>query len=136
MLNWSDKYLVDINEIDNQHKTLFKLYNKLELLYNSKPDDLDSVHDMLNRLTNYAKRHFESEEIFFQKTNYPSQVKHTRIHNRFKQKISEFKENESSEQTFAELLDFLGNWIKNHILIEDMQYSTFVKKKKKRKNNE
>ena len=129
MLEWTDSYLVNIPEIDNQHKVLFKLYNRVAELYSKDSKDEEGLKDLLNRLANYAFRHFETEEKYLHSVNYPKFTLHRSIHQQFRKKIATFSAMKEVNNTYAELLDYIGNWIKYHILDEDFQYSIYLKKK-------
>jgi hemerythrin-like metal-binding protein len=79
-------------------------------------------------LINYTKNHFTTEEKFFQKFDYKEQLSYTLEHNNFLKKVTEFKSACGSSKTVLsiEVLIFLSDWVKNHILICDKKYSEFL----------
>ena len=62
LIKWTDKYLVGIKEIDNQHKGLVVLINELFNLM-SQGKAKDNMNEIFIHLTEYTKKHFYTEEL-------------------------------------------------------------------------
>ena len=129
-LEWKEEYSVKVKEIDEQHKKLFTLLNETdETIHNGEKKEI--FIGILNRLSEYAKYHFETEEKYFDKFNYPDSKEHKESHDQYEGKIQEFenKIQELAEEElldfYYEILDFLEDWWVGHILYEDMRYSQF-----------
>lgn len=123
MFQWEEKYSVGIQSIDNQHKEIFKYLN--ELLQAMKDGKAENVTtQIILELAKYAKIHFQKEEFFFQRFNYPETVEHMREHQFFIEKVESFKsEFKAGKITLTfELLGFLKDWIDHHILEVDKRY--------------
>jgi hemerythrin-like metal-binding protein len=133
MLKWDDKYLVGITEIDMQHKSIFKLYNKLENLYKENQENEDGLKDIMHRFMNYALIHFKTEEDYLEMISYPRLEVHRQHHQQFKLELSKISNKKDVSQIYQELLDFLKYWIINHIMEEDQQYGVYVERKKKKR---
>jgi len=127
LYEWRDSYSVNINKIDQQHKKLFSLINDLhEAMKRGKAKDV--IAATLAGLVDYTKTHFLEEESLLAKANYAQLPQHKAIHDGFVSKIAEFqgKHKSGNIALSIETLQFLGDWIKNHILQTDKQYSAFL----------
>jgi hemerythrin len=127
---WNDTYSVKIKEVDQQHKMLFSMVNELhESMLAGKANNV--MEKVLTGLVNYTKTHFRDEESFLAKAGYPELPRHKAIHEGFVAKAVEFQEKLKSGSFVLsiETLRFLGDWIKNHILVMDQQYSSFLAQK-------
>ncbi|MGB9819019.1 MAG: bacteriohemerythrin [Thermovenabulum sp.] len=70
----------------------------------------------------YAKYHFKSEEEYMEKIGYKRLLSHKFEHKDFIEKIDSidiFKIDQNQESYIIELLEFIVNWISNHILEKD-----------------
>ena len=129
LINWEKKFETGINRIDEQHKRLVAIINKLhENIIIQKDGSL--VTDLLMDLKIYTIDHFSTEEKMLKKYNYPAEKEHIEEHQKFINKISENLYDVSSAplaQGYS-LIEFLKEWLLNHILIHDMEYVSHFKK--------
>ncbi|MGB9975588.1 bacteriohemerythrin [Thermovenabulum sp.] len=124
MIKWKDDYKIGIYEIDNQHRRLFEIaedtYNLLKNEFIL--DKYDKIIELISELKDYAKYHFKSEEDYMEKIGYKRLLSHKVEHKDFIEKIDSidvFKIDQNQEAYVMELLDFIVNWISNHILEKD-----------------
>ena len=124
MIKWKDDYKVGIYEIDNQHRRLFEIaedtYNLLKNEFIL--DKYDKIIELISELKDYAKYHFKSEEEYMEKIGYKRLLSHKVEHKDFIEKIDSidiFKIDQNQEAYVTEFLDFIVNWISNHILEKD-----------------
>jgi len=127
IINWEKELSVNITELDEQHKKLIDIINDLHnaMLKGKSRDILDKV---LDNLIDYTKNHFRSEEILFEKYNYPDYLKHKKEHDDLVKQVLEIQEKYKSGKIFIsiEILDFLKNWVSIHILQSDKHYTSFL----------
>jgi len=131
LINWEKKFETGISRIDKQHKQLVVIINKLhENVIIQKDGSL--VNDLLMDLKIYTIDHFSTEEKMMKKYNYSGEDEHIKEHQKFINKISEYlyDVNSSPLNQGNQLIEFLNNWIGNHILIHDLEYVTHFKKQK------
>lgn len=124
MFQWNDKYSTGIQSIDNQHKEIFAYMNRL--LDAMKLGQADKViYQIVIELEKYSIVHFQKEEFFFQRFNYSETKEHIQEHQFFIQKVASLKSElkAGKKALFIELLNFLKDWIENHILVTDKKYS-------------
>jgi len=128
LITWNESYSVSNTEMDMQHKKLISIINKL---FDSFKDGnaASMSEEILNEMIEYANYHLKSEEELLQKYNYPEIENHEKIHQSFRDKIIDLKAllSNKSKSTHYELIDYLKKWWTNHILVEDMKYSNFLK---------
>ena len=121
---WKDSYSVGVKRIDEQHKKLILIINKL---YESFVDQTtgQKLKEIINDLVEYTQYHFKTEEELFLESSYPDAENHIQQHQEFIRKISKFKsdlEDGKTSLTF-QLMNFLRNWLMNHIAISDQAYA-------------
>lgn len=129
MIQWKESYRLGIEEIDNQHKKLFEIANRAyELLKNEMlVDKYDHIVSIIEELRDYAKYHFQYEEDYMEKINYRKRLSHKVIHNDFVEKMNEInldQVDENQDQYLMNILDFVVQWIEQHILGTDKLYAT------------
>lgn len=129
-IQWDDKYSVHIQVIDDDHKKLIHLINQLQSsihYYQSKSFDKEA----LNELIEYTKFHFSREEELMKKNNYPDYDEHVNQHKVMIEKINQMvtKYSQNGEDTIKETVDFLRDWLINHIQKTDQKYVPFFKEK-------
>jgi len=122
LVTWQDNYALGMNEIDEQHKMLFDIMNRLWAAIVRNADSA-AVAGILEDLERYTVLHFTEEETFMRSIDYPNFDEHVTYHRKFVQKIVEEKAlAQKGERVSLDLLHFLRDWLVNHILIEDKRY--------------
>ena len=127
LLRWSDSLSVGIVSIDDQHKVLIDLINKLfEQLQTGSAKV--GVGEALDKLIAYTETHFQYEEKLFARHDYAEQQEHQAIHRKLVDQVLEFqKQFQRGEQDVSlELMEFLKDWLLNHIKKTDRKYSSFL----------
>ncbi|MBI9052823.1 MAG: hemerythrin family protein [Bacteroidales bacterium] len=129
LIKWTDQYSVGITEIDNQHKGLVIIINEL-FSYMSNGKAKEHLNNIFDHLTDYTEKHFLVEETMLIKYAYPDYDQHKFEHSKFIEKLKSLKlEFESGKITISlEILNFLKDWLLNHILNTDKKYSAHIEK--------
>lgn len=101
--------------IDQQHKQLFILFNELEEAIQAKRG-YTALRDMGERLARYCLEHFTAEEALMRAKGFEEVDTHAKEHEGFIEKVMslEFNPDDPSNHP-AEVLDFLRQWLINHI---------------------
>ncbi len=133
-ITWSNEYSVNIKEIDRQHQFLINIINKMhELVMTDTRDGANrsDIRRVFAKLADYTDYHFRTEEELFKTHNYPGFQIHKRQHNELVLQVLElqrrFLKNEVS--ITQEIFDFLKEWLLNHILVSDKEYTVFLNAK-------
>jgi hemerythrin len=130
LITWNDGLSVGVAEFDQQHKKLVALINDLNDAM-SVGKGKDVLGRIVNDLVAYSTTHFKAEEKCFAQFEYPDTFNHRREHVIFSKKVAEFKNVlESGKMPLTvEVLSFLSDWLKNHIMGTDRKYSQFFNEK-------
>ena len=123
-IEWNEVMSVGIVEFDAHHKRIVEIINRLDALL-EKNDDKDQIGPILAELSNYCLYHFFAEEDAMTRCNYKLYTEHREEHIVFTEKIFQFLEDMQGgkEDIGRDLLAFLWDWLRNHILVTDKQYS-------------
>jgi hemerythrin-like metal-binding protein/PAS domain S-box-containing protein len=118
---WSSDLCVGIDVIDEQHRTLVDLINRLYEEIITKGSSNENQEEILEELIRYAIYHFDFEEELLRKNGYAEIDAHCGYHARLKKKLLALLENikTSSVTVNTELLGFLKAWLQQHIALED-----------------
>ena len=130
LITWNDTLSVKVAEIDRQHQKLISMINELnDAMRQGKGKDV--LGEIIKSLVDYTVTHFKTEETYFDKFGYPEKDSHKKEHTDFVKKTSDFKEGfEKGKLGLSiELMNFLSNWLQNHIKGTDKKYSQFFNEK-------
>jgi len=136
---WDDSYKTGEESIDEQHKKLVDLLNQLDESLNIGGDP-HIVINLLDELVEYTKFHFKDEEKFMTGHEYNEKdyQDHLLVHQQFIDQINEAQKTclADPEHITDELLDFLVQWLINHILLTDKQMVADINATEKPKNTD
>ncbi len=129
IVSWSDEWATGVAEIDNDHRHLVELIQKL---FHSMMTEKGTafINNIFIELIEYTKTHFDREEAVFERFGFDELDHHKILH---KQLIDEVVKKgqhilrEGSKQDLSfELLNFLKDWLVNHIIREDLKFKTYL----------
>lgn len=125
----SSEYITGITILDEQHAQLFHLADQAKALLKDenmlyKHDDLQKI---LKGLHDYTLSHFVTEESYMENASYAEIDAHKQFHQCFIQKMNELDTAAASlslgnqDCVLLELVDYLTDWLRQHILNTDQQ---------------
>lgn len=128
MIEWNERYNVGIPTLDNQHMGLVRLLNELYDAMNKNTTNV-AVGKIIGELLDYTLIHFHTEEQLLKHHNYPDFESHKQEHENLATKAKSYHEQyKSGDHNIAyDLMEFLSDWIINHILDTDKKYSSYLK---------
>lgn len=125
---WEPKYATGHNTVDQQHQHLFKLVNDLHVAMLERRGK-EALLTTLEQLGKYVDTHFRTEEALMQQRGYPKLAQHRACHDKLTAKarllIGEFRAGKIS--VTVELSIFLADWLRHHILGEDIALVGWLK---------
>ena len=123
MIEWGDKYSVGISIIDEQHKKLIETINKASMVEISSNSQKD-VLAILDQMTEYILKHFETEEHYMKEFDFPEFQSHRNEHIDFTNTTIDYKIRAvgGDYKIINEILEDLKSWLVNHIQGTDKEY--------------
>lgn len=120
---WNENFEIGIPHIDDQHKQLVNLLNKLAAHLANHSDDL-VLESVFSELASYAHYHFETEEKIWEAylSNDDWTELHEESHGNFLESVLEIKANKDNkpfDDIVYDLVSFLSQWLAYHILEAD-----------------
>ncbi|MCU0756681.1 MAG: bacteriohemerythrin [Xanthomonadales bacterium] len=137
-ISWVPALSVGIASIDAQHRVLLAYINLLATNVALPKDNSAlgktikaALAQALKGMADYTKIHFAFEERLFKLHGYEHSEEHEHSHRSFETQLQHFvKRFEAGDDRLAkEVLDFLVDWLKHHILVDDKAYSAFFARK-------
>jgi hemerythrin len=128
LISWKNSLSVGVVEIDDQHKKLVALINKLfDAMSQGKSKEI--MQAVLAELSNYVITHFATEEKLMKQFGYEDYENHKKEHKYFIDSLNEFKIKFSAGNVAIslELLNFLKDWLLKHIIGTDRKYIALFK---------
>ena len=126
-IKWKDDYSVGIDSIDQQHKKLISLINQLTTAVDYSTGE-EFEREALAELVDYTKTHFTYEEGMMEDNGYPDFVAHRAQHRVMIAEVdavlAEYEKDHDTAMRHA--VDYLKDWLINHINGTDKQYSSYL----------
>jgi hemerythrin len=128
--NWDNSYSVKVKRFDGDHQQLFRILNELCAAM-AAGQGQTVIQRVLQQLLQYTEKHFSAEEAVMKSTGYPQFQAQVDQHRKFTAKIKEISDKckAGSLGLTVEVFDFLTDWLKQHIVGMDKQYSEFLNAK-------
>lgn len=123
-LAWSKRYELGIESIDNGHKKLFRIINRL---FDMEKEEMKSrwvCKEAVKYFKDYTDQHFLDEEAYMESVGYVGYEMHKRIHKSFRETtlVALERELERTEYLKEAIEHFLGvcaGWMIGHTMMED-----------------
>lgn len=128
MYEMKKEYFTGIELIDGEHAQLFEYANQVYDLLQQEfvSDKYDNIVDILGKLRDYTKKHFADEEEYMESIHYKKiftqKIQHQEFINRLENwDLESIDDVDNQDETIADMLSFLTDWLVHHILEQDMQ---------------
>ena len=90
LITWSEKYSMNIKEIDEQHKKLVEMINELhDAMKQAKSKETSLI--IINKLAEYTQYHFSTEEKYMKQFVYSEYVSYKKEHEKFVGQVINYK---------------------------------------------
>ena len=121
---WSEDYSVGIPALDDQHRQLFEILNKLDEAIEKNRGQRELTR-VLREMVGYTQEHFAFEEKLMAAADFPGLKAHQARHRRIIQKVERFdyELNIEGRRISHQVRDFLQTWLVTHIAEEDRAYA-------------
>ena len=133
---WRDEFLIGHEQIDQQHRQLFGLLDQLyDAVCSGQGESV--VESIVDELSAYTREHFVTEEALMRELCVPALALHQRDHQRLldavQQKLATLRQ--GGKVVSIELLEFMNQWLGQHILKSDLQLAGYLRDQDKRGTN-
>lgn len=127
MFQWNDRYNVGHDEIDADHRYLFKLINDFHqaLTNGLSPERIATT---LESLVAYTRFHFSREEGYMLARGYDAYRGHKQMHDKLIHDLEELRQRFQAGDAMVgiELSTFLTDWLISHIMRTDTKLAAFL----------
>ncbi|MFA7405376.1 MAG: bacteriohemerythrin, partial [Pelobacteraceae bacterium] len=129
LINWSRSYSVGVNQMDSEHQRLIDIINNLYSAMRSGRSK-DAIGSILDELVDYTKTHFAHEERLMRDSGYAGFDEQKRAHESLISQVMEIQNKYRAGTALGqEVMNFLKNWLVNHIQGLDKRYGPVMNKK-------
>jgi hemerythrin-like metal-binding protein len=128
-LIWNTSYSIGNTTIDNEHMQMLQVYNELIDLIKNNEKDRRTFASILSKLTDFSLYHFKNEEKYMLNMKYPDIEEHKELHKEYIYQVALFNTEllGPNPPKPTEIINFVKNWLDNHIFKEDIKYVNFNK---------
>ncbi|MCU0894459.1 MAG: bacteriohemerythrin [Rhodospirillales bacterium] len=119
---------VGVPALDSDHRCLVRIINLLAEVDHGA-EARSTVETVLETLAMYARYHFAREERLMVQCGFPASQFHHAAHDEFTDYVHGLRVGLAGRATpdlAKELFDYLTQWLRHHILIQDMAYKPYV----------
>ena len=124
MYEFTRDCMLNIEEIDNEHRRLFQMINEAVAMIEQSDDVTYIANSLISNLKEYASTHFAHEEAYMESIHDPELPLQKKEHKAFTEKVNQFAIDTSSpgaaRSSLGEFITFLVRWLYRHILSSDM----------------
>ncbi len=127
MYEMKQEYLTGIPLVDEEHSQIFDYANQIYALLKNPfmVDKYDHIKDLLVKLSDYAKQHFADEEAYMESINYKRLFTQKIHHQQFIEQLDKYdmqvmEDIENQDELIENMLNFVTEWLVQHILEVDM----------------
>lgn len=127
-VKWDENYSNGIELFDSQHKELFNIIRQLHRGI-CEGKDGEALETAVAGPMGYIDTHFTSEENAMLAANYPGYYHHRNLHVDFTVQVCEInnRRQKGDLAITVELVNFLMQWLKNHVQTVDRAYGSHLK---------
>lgn len=124
---WHRSFELGIEQFDEHHKHLVDLLNKTFEIFTTCTNH-EFLEFVLDELLDYATYHFAAEERWMEDHGFTGLQKHHEEHEKFRRRFVEIRKDYHSREVnlTREVLNFLKEWLFDHILKTDAEYARFA----------
>lgn len=117
---FTDEYITGIRFIDEEHEKLFEITNRAyDLLMDQfRSDKYDAIVGVLEEMREYTRTHFEHEDLYMKKIDYPKRFSELHQHKQFIAKLDAYDlkhMDNNQHESLMQLIEFLAAWLTGHI---------------------
>jgi hemerythrin len=122
---WKDEYNLDGGAIDEDHKHLFELANRV-LEISQTHVNFEQVKATVKELYVYMSEHFGREQKLMKATGFPQYEQHILEHRAITRKMNRLlRASTAPDVLLSGLRHIMLDWVLQHILHDDQRFADF-----------
>ena len=129
-ITWKPEYDLGIHIIDEQHRGVVSIINSLYYAIQNKYGE-NMLTPTINMIHQYTRIHFNLEEDFLEKCDFPHLKEHRELHKELIDTLSKFEKESKWNHDPHQFMDFLKTWWINHICNKDRIFLNHISEYKK-----
>ena len=123
-IHWQDRFCIGVEIVDEAHRKLFSIVEKILDLYIDKHEDKFACVEGIKYFKAYAFRHFAEEEAYMREIGYPGYLAHKKLHDRMRWETLPALEHllytsDFSTEAVQRFIGVCTGWLTGHIIVED-----------------
>ena len=130
LFEWSDKFSVNVREMDQQHKKLFGLINDFyEALF--EDTEMEIIEKIFEGLLDYTEVHFAREEELMKQYSFSGCSVQKQQHENLVNEVLDMNKRylADDKEVSVRIAILLRDWLQDHILLEDKKYGAHFNSK-------
>jgi hemerythrin-like metal-binding protein len=127
---WNKKYDLSCPAIDDEHKRLFEMADKLHTAMAAGRGS-DALKSLFDELVDYTRTHFRHEEALMRGSGYPGMPEHKREHDALGARVVELQKQAVGGRLriTLETMTFLREWLDQHICKSDRLVADYARQR-------
>jgi hemerythrin len=128
-IEWGDLLITGVDRYDKQHLKLIGMINDLHDAIAKKTTE-EKLGEVLKGLIEYTQTHFADEEEQMKACGYQGYTEHAAAHRALEARVAEYNQQQKTHAlSLVDFMNFLHDWLINHIMQIDRQYGPLLSKK-------
>lgn len=126
-VEWSPTFEIGVDEIDEDHRHLFALVERIKAAIETK--DRKQSSELVQQFITVSREHFAKEEALLTRLGYPEAAQHARYHAKLLEKANALKmicdaemEDGGIEQCYVQVVSFLID----DVVAGDTKFKSFL----------
>ena len=124
---WSNKFSLGVNFLDEQHRYFFQILKDLEEI-SGESSCSEKLKQVFFSMVHYVEHFLIREEMYYKNNNYPGFDAHKKEHGILISEIVKMKDEYANgkEGICDKMKDFMNDWFHKHILGYDRKAVEFL----------
>lgn len=120
-IHWNESFSTNNQTLDTQHKELFRLANIVDKI-NPRTTTKTEIGVLIKAFFNYMNEHFQEEEAYMQKFDYPFLKDHQKLHQDIIKSMTKLIQEKKTTGELQEGIKSISHtWLVEHILGNDLK---------------
>ena len=128
-MDWSDRFALGVDIIDQQHQVLFRLIDQLAKAIQNDTSEAE-LKPIFDKLHEYTLTHFATEEQLMAQHGFPADQDHHANHRALEHSLAQLVSRAEHGEPLVSLqaMNFLRQWLYHHIDDVDRRLAEFLLK--------